>query len=300
MDVAITGSSGLIGTALGASLRADGHTVVPVLRRPPAAGGATDRWVAWDPAAGTIDAAGLEGIDAVVHLAGAGIGDHRWSDAHRRLVLDSRVQGTTLLARTLTGLDRPPAVLVSGSAIGYYGDRGDEVLTEASGPGSLYLSEVCTAWEAAAGPAVDAGIRVAFARTGIVLSPRGGALGKLRTLFKFGLGGRQGSGRQWMSWIGLDDEVAALRFLLDHDLAGPVNLVAPEPVTNADFARTLGSVMHRPALFPAPAFGLHLVLGRQMADELLLASQRVRPAALEGAGFSFTHPDLAGCLAAVA
>ena len=187
-------------------------------------------------------------------------------------------------------------MLVSGSAIGYYGDRGDEHLTEASGPGDDFLASVCTAWEAETAPAADAGIRVACIRTGLVLSPEGGAMGKLLPLFKLGLGGRFGSGRQWWSWIGLDDEVAAITFLLDHDVTGPVNLTAPGAVTNADFAKALGRVLHRPAVLPVPRFGPKLLVGAELAEALLFTSARVEPAALEAAGFTFTHPELDGAL----
>ncbi|MEZ5143544.1 MAG: TIGR01777 family oxidoreductase [Acidimicrobiales bacterium] len=296
MDIAITGASGLIGTALAASLRADGHRVVPVVRRLVADG---ERAVRWDPSAGTIDAAALEGVDAVVHLAGAGIGDKRWTPERKQEILQSRSRGTAVLAEALAGLERKPAVLVSGSAIGYYGDRGDEVLTEASGPGDIFLSEVCVAWEAATGMAVEAGIRVPIVRTGIVLSADGGALAKTLPLFKAGLGGRMGSGTQWWSWISIDDEVAAIRWLLDHDVAGPVNLTAPAPVTNAEFTKVLGRVLGRPTVLPVPRFGPKLLLGGELAEQLLFASQRVQPTVLEDHGFTFAHRDLESALRAV-
>lgn len=296
MRVAVTGSSGLIGTALVASLRSDGHEVVRVVRSAAAGDGPNVRW---DPEAGTIDAAGLEGVDAAVHLAGEGIADKRWTPEQKRRVLESRTRGTTLLASTLVGLSRRPDVLVSGSAIGFYGDRGDEVLTEQSGPGEGFLTEVCEAWEAAAGPAVDAGIRTAFARTGLVLDAKGGAMGKLLPLFKFGLGGRLGRGRQWWSWISIDDEVGAIRFLLEHDIAGPVNLTGPAPVTNAEFTKALGEVVHRPTVVPVPRFGPKLLLGGELAEQLLFSSQRVEPAVLTAAGYEFQHPDIASALRAV-
>jgi uncharacterized protein (TIGR01777 family) len=214
-------------------------------------------------------------------------------------VLDSRTGPTTLLATTLAGLDRPPKVLVSGSAIGYYGDRGDERLTEESAAGDLFLSTVCVAWEQAAQPAVDAGIRVAFARTGIVLNRDGGALPKLLPLFKLGVGGRMGSGKQWWSWITIDDEVRALRWLLDNDVSGPANLTAPGAVTNAELTKALGRVLHRPTLMPVPAFGPRLLRGAELADELLFASQRVVPAVLTQSGFTFDHPDVETGLRAV-
>ena len=296
MDVAITGASGLIGRALQASLRDSGHRPVAMVRRPVAAG---EDAIEWDPAGGRLDPASLEGFDAVVHLAGAGIGDKRWTAAYKNEVVRSRTGHTRLLSTTLAGLTRPPAVLVSGSAIGYYGDRKDDVLTEQDGPGDLFLSEVCVAWEGASRPASDAGIRVVNARTGIVLDARGGALPKLLPLFKLGLGGRMGSGRQWWSWIAIDDEVAALRWLLEHDVAGGVNLTAPNPVTNATFAKVLGGVLHRPSVLPVPAFGPKLVRGAQLAQELLFASQRVMPATLTESGFAFSHPELEGALTAV-
>ncbi|MBU6329057.1 MAG: TIGR01777 family oxidoreductase [Acidobacteria bacterium] len=287
--IAITGASGLIGRALSASLRADGHTVLPLVRRPVAAG---EQAVSWDPAAGTIDAAGLEGLDGVVHLAGAGIGDHRWTDAYRREILESRSRGTELLAGTLAALDTPPPVLVSGSAIGYYGDTGETAVTEDAPAGSDFLAEVCRQWEAATAPAEQAGVRVAHLRTGIVLTPDGGALAKLLPLFRLGLGGRMGSGRQWWSWISLDDEVGVIRWLLDHEVRGPVNATAPGPVTNAEMTRILGQVLRRPTLLPVPSFGPKLLLGADLATALLFTSQRVTPGVLGAQGFPFAHPTL--------
>jgi uncharacterized protein (TIGR01777 family) len=242
--------------------------------------------------AGSIDADGLEGIDAAVNLAGAGIGDKRWTDDYKRTVLESRTRGTDLLCRTLAGLDRPPGVLVSGSAVGYYGDAGDRPVDESAPPGDDFLAQVCVQWEAAADPARDAGIRVATARTGIVLSGHGGAMGRMLPLFKLGLGGRMGSGSQWWSWITLDDEVSALRWLIDNDVAGPVNLVGPHPATNAELTRALGSVLHRPTVLPVPSFGPKLLLGSELAEALLFSSQRAVPAALERSGFTYDHPDL--------
>lgn len=289
MKIAITGASGLIGSALSRSLTADGHTVVPVVRRPV---GPSETAIGWDPRAGTIDAAGFVGVDGVVHLAGAGIGDHRWNDAYKREVLESRTKGTELLTRTLASLDTPPAVLVSGSAIGIYGDTGDTAVSEDAPHARDFLASVCTEWEAAAAPAVEAGIRTAFLRTGIVLSPDGGALAKLLPLFRFGLGGRMGSGRQWWSWISLADEIGVIRWLLDNEVSGPVNATAPAPVTNAEMTRTLGSVLHRPTLLPVPSFGPKLLLGGELADALLFTSQRVLPGVLEQHGYQFQHPTL--------
>lgn len=291
MKIAVTGSSGLIGSALIPVLEAGGHSVVRVVRN---AGGPSD--CRWDPATGTIDAAALDGVDGVVHLAGAGIGDHRWSDDYKREVLESRTKGTTLIASTIAALEHRPTVLVSGSAIGYYGDRGDELLDESSAPGKGFLTEVCEQWEAASKPASDAGIRVATIRTGIVLSKRGGALKKMLPLFRFGLGGRFGSGRQWQSWISIDDEVGAIRHLLTNDVEGPVNLTAPNPVTNKEFSQTLARVLHRPSFLPVPSFGPKLLVGPEAADALLFDGQRVLPAVLEKSGYEFTHPRLEAAL----
>jgi uncharacterized protein (TIGR01777 family) len=291
--IAITGATGLIGSALARSLRDDGHTVRPLVRRPSDDPGA----IRWDPAAGTIDAAALTGVDAVVHLAGAGIGDKRWSPARKREILESRTRGTELIARTIADMPSPPTTFVSGSAIGVYGSAGDRVLTEASPPGDDFVAEVVQAWEGAAQAAVDAGIRTAFARTALVLARQGGILPRMALPFRFFVGGRLGSGRQWISWITLDDEVAALRFLLDRDdISGPVNLAAPDPVTNADLSRAIGAALHRPSAVPVPAFAPRLALGREMADSLLFASQRVEPAVLTGAGFTYAHPELADAL----
>ncbi|HEX3622870.1 MAG TPA: TIGR01777 family oxidoreductase, partial [Acidimicrobiales bacterium] len=252
MKVAVTGSHGLIGSELVAELGRHGHQVTRLVRGDPAAGEA-----AWDPGAGTIEAHKLEGHDAVVHLAGVGIGDHRWTDEHKRAVLDSRVQGTGLLARTLAGLSHPPAVLVSGSAVGFYGSEGDGTFTEASPQGRGFLADVVAAWEAAAAPASEAGIRVVRLRSGVVLTAKGGALKKQLLPFKLGVGGRLGSGRQWLSWISLDDEIAAIQHLLTaDDLAGPVNSTSPEPVTNATFTATLAGVLKRPAVLPVPTVAL--------------------------------------------
>ena len=295
MDVLVTGSHGLIGSALIPRLRADGHRVARLVRGAPEGGDD----VRWDPRAGTIDAAGLEGIDAVVHLAGAGIGDKKWTDDRKHLILESRTEGTSLLANTLAGLARTPSVLLSGSAIGVYGNRGDEVLTEASAPGNGFTAEVCAAWEEATAPAEQAGIRVAHLRTGIVLSTHGGALGRMLPPFKVGIGGRMGSGKQYMSWIAIDDEVGAIRHLLTADVAGPVNLTAPNPATNAEFTAALGGALHRPTKLPTPMFPLKVVYGGELVQSLLLDGQRVLPAALEASGYEFALPDLDGALRAV-
>ena len=293
MKIAITGASGLIGRELSASLTADGHTVIPVVRRPVQQG---TEAIVWNPATGSIEAEKFEGVDGVVHLAGAGIGDKRWSDAYKREILESRTKGTHLLATTLAGLAQPPKVLVSGSAIGYYGDTGDDAVDESAPAGDDFLARVCVEWEAAAAPAVEAGLRVPFLRTGIVLTPRGGALAKMLPLFRFGLGGRMGSGRQWWSWISMADEISAIRWLLDHDISGPVNATAPEPATNQTFTKTLGEVLHRPTIAPVPSFGPKLLLGPELADALLFTSARVVPNALTASGFTFANPTLEGAL----
>jgi hypothetical protein len=254
------------------------------------------RDVRWDPDAGRLDPRELEGVDAVVHLAGASVAD-RWTPAHKRAIEDSRVRGTALLAETLARLARPPRVLVSASAVGFYGDRGDEVLDERSAPGAGFLADVARKWEGATAAAERAGIRVVHARLGVVLSPAGGALPKLVLPFQLGAGGRVGDGRQWWSLVALDDVVGALHFAVATDaLRGPVNVVSPEPMTNADFARTLGRVLHRPAFAAAPAFAVRLAMGREQADEVVLASQRVEPRALRDAGFVFRHPTVEAAL----
>ena len=288
MDVIVTGSSGLIGSVLVTDLEGDGHRVRRLVRRAPSG---PDE-VRWDPTGGEIDRAGLEGADAVVNLAGPGIGDKRWSDARKQELREARVRGTTLLAEALAGLDQPPRALISGSAIGYYGNRGDEKLTEKSKAGGDFLAELCVDWEAAAQPAVAAGIRVALIRTGIVLAPGGGALEKILPLFKLGLGGRLGSGDQFWSWITLEDEVRAIRHLLESEVSGPVNLTAPEPETNHTITTTLGEVLHRPTIFPVPRFGPKILLGGEATETFLYASQRVFPKVLEAEGFTFSHPDL--------
>jgi hypothetical protein len=277
-------------------LRAGGHRVVRLVRG--ATEGADD--VRWDPDAGTIDAAGLEGVDAVVHLAGAGIGDKKWTPARKQLILESRTRGTGLLARTLAGLQHPPQTLVSGSAVGYYGDRGAEILTEASPPGHDFPAQACVAWEEAAAPAAEAGIRVVTIRTGIVLAAHGGALQRLLLPFKLGLGGRLGSGEQYMSWITLEDEVGAiLHALTNPDLNGAANLTAPNPVTNAEFTATLGRVVHRPTVLPTPLLPLRALYGDELVKSLLVDGQRVLPARLEATGYRFTQTELEPALHSV-
>lgn len=293
MRVAITGASGFIGGSLVHHLRHAGHTVLTIGR--PRSGG-TQPDIKWD-AATTLDAAALEGVEAVVHLAGESIAQ-RWTDEARRAIRESRVQGTALLARTLASLDHAPSVLVSMSAIGIYGDRGDEQLDESATTGDGFLAEVGRAWEAAADPARVAGIRVVHPRLGIALSPDGGALAKLIPIFSLGVGGQIGSGRQWMSWISRTDLVRALAFMLtEAALAGPVNLVAPAPVTNAEFTDVLGRVLRRPTIVPVPAFAIKLLYG-EMGEATVIEGQRVVPTRLQEAGFTFAHRDLEAALRA--
>ena len=287
MKVAITGASGLIGTALSASLRADGHQVRSLVRRNPRS---SDE-VQWDPARRRLDPVALADVDGVVHLAGAGIADKRWTDSRRREVLDSRVDATTAVAQALAAAEPRPRFLVSASAVGWYGDTGDRPVDETDPAGDGFLAEVCRRWEAATAPASDSGVRVTFPRTGLVLSRRGGLMGRLLPLFKLGLGGRLGSGDQYWPWISLADEIAALRFLMAAEVSGPVNLTGPEPVTNAEFTKTLGSVLGRPTLAAVPGFALKLVVG-DFAEEGILAGQRAMPRVLNEAGFGFSHPTL--------
>lgn len=292
--VAITGASGFIGSALAADLEGDGHEVRRVGRSASGPGA-----IRWDPAAGVLDASALEGVDAVVHLAGEGIADKRWSDEQKRRIRDSRVASTTLLAEALAGLDAKPAVLVSGSGIDAYGDRGDEVLTERSSRGSTFLADVVRDWEEATAPAEAAGIRVALLRTSIVLDRRGGALPRMLSLARFGLLGRIGSGRQWWSWITLADQLRAIRHLFDADVSGPVNLCAPNPVTNAEFTRAVGQALGRPTFLPVPAFAPKLLLGAELAETLLLESKRAVPEQLQQSGFRFQHETIDAALQAV-
>ncbi|MDA2912804.1 TIGR01777 family oxidoreductase [Acidobacteriia bacterium AH_259_A11_L15] len=290
MKIGVSGSTGLVGSALVPFLTTSGHQVVRLVRSKPNPGE-----VYWSPGEGRLDASGLEGLEAVVHLAGENI-TGRWTPAKKARIRESRVQGTQLLAGSLAELPQPPKVLVCASAIGYYGDRGEEVLQEASPPGSNFLAEVCQAWEAASQPASQKGIRVVSLRIGVVLSARGGALGQMLLPFKLGVGGKIGSGRQYLSWIAIDDLVGVIHHALTTDsLQGPVNTVAPQTVTNLEFTKTLGRVLGRPTLFPLPAFAARWVFG-QMADELLLASARVEPARLKASGYVFRTPDLEGAL----
>lgn len=292
MKVAVSGSSGLLGRALCQRLKEAGHEVVRIVRSQ----SGSDGTIAWNPQKGSLETQKLEGLDAVVHLAGENIASKRWTNEQKKKIRDSRVEGTTLLATALSKLSQPPKVLVSSSAIGFYGDRGDESLTESSPPGKGFLADVCQAWEAATEPASAGGIRVVNLRTGVALSTEGGALNKMLPIFQLGGGGDIGSGKQYMSWISLDDEIAVILFALTNSaLSGPVNAVSPHAVTNHQFTQVLGQVMHRPTVLPLPAFAAKIIMG-EMADELLLSSQRVVPEKLLKNDFSFSYPDLAGAL----
>ena len=288
--VAITGSSGLIGSALVDSLRADGVDVIRFVRRAPA----RDDEAQWDPTAETIDRAALERADAVVHLAGEGLGEKRWTDAQKRRITESRIKGTNAVARGLADVaaDGKPRVLVSGSAVGYYGLRGDEVLTEASTPGSGFLADLCKEWEAAARPAEQAGVRVVRLRTGIVLAKEG-ALGRMLPLFRLGLGGKLGSGRQWWSWVSLRDMVGLARHAIDTPgLEGPMNGTSPHPATNAEITKALGRVLNRPTFLAVPKFALSIVMGPELTDEMIMAGQRAIPEVAQQSGYTFQQPTL--------
>ncbi|GGY53480.1 TIGR01777 family oxidoreductase [Streptomyces omiyaensis] len=293
--VAVTGASGLIGAALVRSLRADGHDVLRLVRRP----ARTADEVEWDPRRLYVDSAGLVGVDAVVHLAGAGVGERRWTEAYKKEIRDSRVLGTTAIARALAGLAEPPEALVCGTALGWYGDTGSRAVDESAPAGTGFLPSVCVEWEAAAAPAEEAGIRVTYARTGLVVARQGGAWGRLFPVFRAGLGGRMGDGSQYWSFIALHDEVAALRHLMDTpSLSGPVNLTAPEPVTNREVTAAMGRVLRRPTPFPVPAAALKAVLGDFAAD--VLGSQRVLPERLLSSGFTFAFPTIDAAVRAAA
>ncbi len=296
MRVAVAGSSGLIGSVLVPTLQSAGHTVIRLVRRPVVSGTSE---IQWDPARRELDPGTLDGVDAVINLAGRGIADARWSPAQKKLILDSRVEGNRLLAGAIGRLDDGPRAFVAGSAIGVYGDTGTNIATETTPAGDDFLASVCTSLENAAAVAADRGCRVVFARTGIVLSTGGGAIAQILPFFRAGIGGRIGRGDQYWSWISINDEVAALVHLLESDLSGPVNLVAPSAVTNAEFTRTLGRVLHRPTLLPTPKPALWARLGRELTDALLYTSTRVGPEKLTDDGFEFTHSDLESALRAI-
>jgi len=292
MRIAIAGASGVIGTALSASLTASGHEVLRLVRRE---ANSPDE-ISWDPQGGTVDES-LGEVDAVVNLAGAGVGDRRWTKAYKREIRDSRVLGTITLARAMSQATKPPKVLINGSAIGFYGNSGAQPVDESSPAGSGFLAEVVVDWEQATSPAAEAGIRVVNIRTGLVVSAQGGAFGRLMPIFKYGLGGRVGSGDQFWSFISLRDEVRAIEFCLESDISGPVNLVAPQAVTNRDVTRALAASVHRPAFLPVPALALKAVLG-EFADDIL-ASQNVVPTRLQDAGFTWLDPTIDDALASV-
>ncbi len=302
MRILVSGSTGFLGTAAIEALEREGHAIARLVRpgtsRGKAAGGA-GQTVAWDPVAGTFDAAAAEGADALVHLAGASIAGGRWNASRKNLLRTSRVEATRHLMGALGKLQRPPRVIVGASAIGYYGSRGDETLTEASAPGNDFLAAVCQEWERETARGAEFGARVTSLRFGIILAAHSGALPKMLTPFKLGVGGRLGTGRQWMSWVTLEETVRVVQFVLENaSLSGPVNVVAPNPVRNSEFTRVLAKTLRRPALFPAPAFALRLALG-EMADGLLLSSQKVIPANLSNAGYQFQQPELANAMGKV-
>jgi uncharacterized protein (TIGR01777 family) len=291
MHIAVTGSGGLIGSALVLFLATGGHEVIRLVRRSPSGDD-----VLWDPAQGVRDLSRLEGVDAVIHLAGENIAVGRWTAQRKEEIRRSRVEGTRRLSESLANLSRRPKVLVSASAVGFYGDRSDEILTEESAPGKDFLAQVCQEWEAVTEPASRVGIRVVCLRFGMILSPAGGALKKMLLPFKFGAGGRMGSGEQYVSWIAIDDAIEAIdHAMYTESLRGPVNAVSPTPVTNAEFTRVLGRVLSRPALLPMPAFAARALFG-ELADALLLASQQVVPTRLQESGFRFGYPELEGAL----
>lgn len=292
MRVVVAGSSGLIGTALVAALRAHDHEVLRLVRRAPA--GPDER--RWDPAGGTLDPGALEGAGAVVNLCGVGIGDKRWTGAYKQAVRDSRMGPTDVLAREVAARGIP--TLVNASAVGYYGDTGDHEVDESAPAGAGFLAEVCRDWEAATAPASEGGVRVATLRTGLVLSPAGGLLGRLKPLYSLALGGRLGSGRQYFPWISLTDEIAAIRFVVEHgDVSGPVNLTGPAPVTNTEFNRALGAALGRPAPWVVPGFAIKLLIG-EFAEQGVLAGQRAIPAKLEAHGFTFAHRSVGQAMSA--
>jgi uncharacterized protein (TIGR01777 family) len=298
MKVLVSGSSGLIGSALCRSLRSDGHKLARLTRSgSKSQTGDGAEAIRWEPPSGSLDLAAMENADALVHLAGASIAQGRWNAARKQLLRESRVDATRHLIAGLSHLKQKPRVVVSASAIGYYGDRRDEILTESSAPGTDFLAQLCREWEAAVAAAGELGVRTVMLRIGIVLDAHGGALPRIIMPFRFGAGGRLGSGKQWMSWIALEDVVGIIRFAIEHDdLRGPVNAVSPNPVTNREFTRSIAAILHRPALFPAPRFALRLALG-EMADALLFSSQRVSPQKLLANKYPYRHPELRQALA---
>ena len=302
MRILVSGSTGFLGSSLIEVLEREGYTILRLMRpdtRKGDANSARAQTVRWDPVRGEFDAVAAEGADALVHLAGASIADGRWNAARKILLRTSRIEATRHLIGALSKLQRPPRVIVASSAIGYYGNRGDETLTESSAPGGDFLSALCREWEVETARGTEFSARVVMLRFGVILAAHGGALPRMALPFKMGAGGRLGSGRQWMSWLTLPEAVGMIRFALSNSgLVGPANAVAPKPIQNADFTRILAKTLHRPALFPAPAFALRLAMG-EMADALLLVSQRVKPSKLEQAGYQFAQPELAAALTAI-
>ena len=295
MKILISGSHGLVGKALISELTKDGHEIVSLVRHK--SGGAAE--IEWHPNQGSIDSERVSGFDVVVHLAGESIASGRWTDEKKRKIRESRVMGTTLLSQSLARSTKPPAVFISASAIGYYGNRGDELLDEKSAPGNDFLAEVCVAWERATGEAEARGVRTVHARFGIILDQEGGALAKMLTPFRMGVGGRIGDGKQWMSWIALADVIQGLKLVIEHSsITGPVNFVAPNPVTNSEFTKSLGEAVSRPTLFPMPSFAARLAFG-EMADALLLSSAKVEPKRLQESGYRFEFENLQPALAAI-
>ena len=293
MKVLVTGSTGLVGSALLPFLKSKGHEVFRLVRSQAKAGPAE---IYWNPEQGIDDTSRLEGMDAVIHLAGENISEGRWTEEKKARIRDSRVRGTRVLSETLARLAAPPRALLSASAVGYYGDRGDEIVSEESPPGSDFLAQVCRDWEAAAEPAARKGIRVVYLRFGVIFTPKGGALSKILAPFQFGVGGRLGSGKQYMSWITLDDVIGVIDYALKVEtMRGPVNVVAPNPVTNYEFTKTLGRVLSRPTLFPVPSFAIRLAFG-EMGNAALLSSTRAVPARLQESGYVFQHPELESAL----
>ena len=291
MKILIAGASGLVGSALDLKLKAEGAEVTPLVRSAAKSGE-----IEWHPNRGTIDGPALEGFDAVINLAGEGIANGRWTEAKKRRIIDSRVNGTRLLSETIANLSRKPKAFINASAVGFYGSRGDELVDEDSGPGEGFLAGVCRQWELATAPAEQAGIRVVKLRFGVILAKDGGIMGSILGPFKFGLGGKIGSGEQVMSWVAINDVVAAISFILQNEsLRGPINVVAPHPVTNEEFTKTLGRVLSRPTFMTMPAFAARLAFG-EMADEMMLSSTRVAPKVLEGAGYKFRYPQLGAAL----
>jgi uncharacterized protein len=294
MKILIAGASGLVGSALGSNLKAEGAEVTPLVRS-----AAKHGEIEWHPDRGSIDGPALEGFDAVINLAGDGIANGRWTEEKKRRIIDSRVKGTRLLSETMANLARKPKTFINASAVGFYGSRGNQLLDEESGPGEGFLAGVCRQWESATARAEQADIRVVKLRLGVILTKDGGIMGSMVAPFKLGLGGKVGSGEQVISWVAMDDVVAAISFILqDESLRGPINVVAPQPVTNEEFTKTLGRVLSRPTFMTMPAFAARLAFG-EMADEMMLSSTRVAPKVLNDAGFKFQFPELEGAVRAM-